>query len=239
MATGEIIIDHGRQAAELGTGRSLLSVLREDLHLTGAKPACGEGACGACTVLLEGVPVRACITPAVAAAGREVRTIEGLGPSGCSIRCSEHFWRRARSSAVTALRGWCSPRWRCWREPGSGSGRDQGAMAGNVCRCGGYPRIERASFGRGGVDPDHEPSPPAPAAGRRPRSAWFWEFRPASPWDLTRSDRREYFDLLGDGLVVVFEPTPCPGPVGPRRLAAGSFAPPAVAPGCTSAWTAS
>ncbi len=82
MATGEIIIDHGRQAAELGTGRSLLSVLREDLHLTGAKPACGEGACGACTVLLEGVPVRACITPAVAAAGREVRTIEGLGPSG-------------------------------------------------------------------------------------------------------------------------------------------------------------
>ena len=64
--------------AQLSAERSLLEVLREDLHLTGAKPGCGEGACGACTVLLDGEPVRACVIEASAAADRTVTTIEGL-----------------------------------------------------------------------------------------------------------------------------------------------------------------
>ena len=58
--------------------RSLLSVLRDDLDLTGAKYGCGEGQCGACTVLLDGVPVRSCVTPARAAQGKQITTIEGL-----------------------------------------------------------------------------------------------------------------------------------------------------------------
>jgi aerobic-type carbon monoxide dehydrogenase small subunit (CoxS/CutS family) len=57
--------------------RSLLEVLRGELRLTGAKPGCGEGACGACTVLLDGDPVRACVTRASDAAGRTVTTVEG------------------------------------------------------------------------------------------------------------------------------------------------------------------
>src|SRR5438128_6253766 len=62
--------------------RSLLSVLREDLDLTGSKYGCGEGQCGACTVLLDGVAVRSCVTPMRAVAGRQITTIEGLESNG-------------------------------------------------------------------------------------------------------------------------------------------------------------
>src|SRR6266516_6819402 len=62
--------------------RSLLSVLRDDLDLTGSKYGCGEGQCGACTVLLDGVAVRSCVTPLRAVAGRQITTIEGLETKG-------------------------------------------------------------------------------------------------------------------------------------------------------------
>ena len=225
MATGEIIIDHERQPAELGPDRSLLLVLREDLHLTGAKPACGEGVCGACTVLLDGVPVRACTTPAAAAGGREVTTIEGLAASGVLDPVQRAF---LEEGAVQC--GYCIPGMVLAAVALLASNPDpdpveiRAAMAGNVCRCGGYTRIERAVLRAAALIRDHERSPLAPGAGQLPRSVGFWEFRPAAPWDLIPFDRREYFDLLGDGLVVVFEPEPFPAPADPGLLAAGSFA---------------
>ncbi len=220
MATGEIIIDNEQAPAELGPDRSLLSVLREDRRLTGAKPACVEGACGACTVLLDGVAVRACITPAVAAAGKEVTTIEGLGRSGVLDPVQQAF---LEEGAVQC--GYCTPGMvlatvaLLRSNPDPKPSEVRAVLAGNVCRCGGYTRIERAVVRAATLLRDHERSPLTPAAAQLPRSAGFWAFRPASPWDLTPFDRREYFELLGDGLVVVFEPARAD----PGLLAAGSL----------------
>ena len=123
--------------------RRLLVVLREDLALTGAKHGCGEGACGACAVLLDGRAVASCLLPVAAAEGREVTTIEGLGETAAALQ--EAF------VAEDALQcGFCTPGQivsatallaaveRPDRE------RIREAMAGNVCRCGAYPKIERA-----------------------------------------------------------------------------------------------
>src|SRR5262245_24416000 len=76
--TTELQINDEHRRVEADASRSLLSVLRDELGLTGAKYGCGEGQCGACTVLLDGQPVRTCITPLSAAAGRKLRTVEGL-----------------------------------------------------------------------------------------------------------------------------------------------------------------
>src|SRR5438477_12934267 len=79
MATiKELHVNGSRRAVSADGERTLLSVLRDDLDLTGSKYGCGEGRCGACTVLLDGKPVRSCTTRADAARGKEIRTIEGL-----------------------------------------------------------------------------------------------------------------------------------------------------------------
>jgi len=78
----EINVNGTRRRVNAGPERSLLSVLRDDLDLTGAKYGCGEGQCGACTVLLDGSPVRSCITRVVDTAGKAITTIEGLERNG-------------------------------------------------------------------------------------------------------------------------------------------------------------
>jgi aerobic-type carbon monoxide dehydrogenase small subunit (CoxS/CutS family) len=77
-----MIVNGRRVELERADMRPLLDVLRDDLALTGAKPACREGRCGACTVLLDGRPVVSCLLPAALAVGREVRTVEGLAVDG-------------------------------------------------------------------------------------------------------------------------------------------------------------
>src|ERR1022692_847595 len=78
----QIHVNGSAYSIQADAGRSLLSVLREDLDLTGAKYGCGEGQCGACTVLLDGQPTRSCITPLEAVGKRSVLTIEGLEKEG-------------------------------------------------------------------------------------------------------------------------------------------------------------
>jgi len=123
--------------------RRLLAVLREDLALTGAKHGCGEGACGACAVLLDGRAVVSCLLPVAAAEGREVTTIEGLGETAAALQ--EAF---VEEDALQC--GFCTP-----GQIVSASAllaavdrpdREEirTAMAGNICRCGAYPKIERA-----------------------------------------------------------------------------------------------
>ena len=126
------------------SGRRLLAVLRDDLELLGTKLACGEGACGACAVLLDGRPVNSCLLLAEAASGHEIVTIEGLS-SGRAAVVQEAF------VAEDALQcGFCTPGQivsatsLLERVPHPTRDQIHEAMAGNLCRCGAYTKIERA-----------------------------------------------------------------------------------------------
>ena len=132
--------------------RRLIAVLRDDLALTGTKHGCGEGACGACAVLLDGLPVASCLLPVAAAEGLAVTTIEGLSRGGGSD-LQEAF------VAEDALQcGFCTPGQIVSATALLASVarpiRDEigAAMAGNICRCGAYPKIERAILRASGQD---------------------------------------------------------------------------------------
>jgi len=125
--------------------RSLLSVLRDDLDLTGTKYGCGEGQCGACTVLLDGQPVFSCITPVVGAAGRSVQTIEGVAHGETLDPLQQAFVDQ------TAMQcGYCTPGMvmnalaLLRRNPDPSEDEIVQHMQPNVCRCGCYPRIVAA-----------------------------------------------------------------------------------------------
>jgi aerobic-type carbon monoxide dehydrogenase small subunit (CoxS/CutS family) len=143
MATGLAFQVNGlRRVLEADPERSLLSVLRDDLDLTGSKYGCGEGRCGACTVLLDGQAVRSCTTRAGSAAGKAIQTIEGLAKDGKLHPLQEAFLKEDAlqcgyctsgmiMSAVALLS----------RDPQSSREDIIRFMNGNICRCGTYPRI--------------------------------------------------------------------------------------------------
>ena len=125
--------------------RSLLSVLRDDLELTGAKYGCGEGQCGACTVLLDGEAVRSCITPLAKAAGKSVTTIEGLEQDGRLHPLQEAF---VETGAMQC--GYCTPGMimsgvsLLSKSSSPNESEIVHGLQGNICRCGTYPRIVAA-----------------------------------------------------------------------------------------------
>ncbi|HEU0079454.1 MAG TPA: (2Fe-2S)-binding protein [Longimicrobiaceae bacterium] len=119
--------------------KRLLDVLREECGLTGTKEGCGEGECGACTVLLDGQPVVSCLVPLAQAAGAEVVTIEGLG--------GEHPLQRAFAELSGAQCGICTPGMilaAVALGPGPSLEEVRTGLAGNLCRCTGYEAIYRA-----------------------------------------------------------------------------------------------
>jgi carbon-monoxide dehydrogenase small subunit len=122
--------------------RTLLEVLREDLSLTGTKHGCDLGECGACTVLMDGRPVLACLVLAVEARGREIRTVEGLADGG-----RLHPLQQAFAELGAAQCGYCTPgmlmsaRALLDGNPAASRGEIRAALAGNLCRCTGYERI--------------------------------------------------------------------------------------------------
>ncbi len=123
----------------------LLSVLRYRLEMTGTKYGCGEGQCGACTVLLDGRATRSCLTPVEAAAGAKITTIEGLEQNGKLTPVQEAFLREGACQCGYCAAGMgMTATSRLREEKTPGDERIVEAMNGNVCRCGTYPRIVAA-----------------------------------------------------------------------------------------------
>jgi isoquinoline 1-oxidoreductase subunit alpha len=123
----------------------LLWVIRDTLGMTGTKFGCGAALCGACTVLLDGKPIRSCSTPMSAAAGKKITTIEGVGatPTGKKVQAAWTeldvpqcgYCQSGQIMAATALLS---------EKPKPTDADIDSAMAGNICRCGTYPRIRAA-----------------------------------------------------------------------------------------------
>ena len=141
----ELIVNGSRYRSQSDPDRPLLYVLRDELDLTGTKYGCGEGQCRACTVLLDGTPIRSCITPVSKAQGKKITTIEGIEQNGRLHPVQEAF---IKADAMQC--GYCTP------------GMIMGSVAllkrnsdpsevdikreleGHICRCGTYPRIVTA-----------------------------------------------------------------------------------------------
>jgi len=145
MKAIELHVNGTKRRVEAEAERSLLSVLRDDLDLTGAKYGCGEGQCGACTVLIDGQPARSCLTPVGTAAGKQITTIEGLEQHGRLDPLQEAFLD------VGAMQcGYCIPGMLMSgvgllkKNPHPTEPEIVRAMEGNICRCGTYPRIVAA-----------------------------------------------------------------------------------------------
>jgi aerobic-type carbon monoxide dehydrogenase small subunit (CoxS/CutS family) len=143
----ELTVNGDRYELDVPVLTTLAEALREDLGLTGTKVACGEGHCGACTVLLDGAPTLSCITLARAVGGREVTTIEGL---------RDHPLVDAFVRADALQCGFCTPGQivsaaaLVERIPSPSHEEIRHEMSGNLCRCGAYPKIEEAIRSRHG-----------------------------------------------------------------------------------------
>jgi len=134
-----------KMAIDVDSTVSLLSVLRNDLELTGSKYGCGEGQCGACTVLIDGVATRSCITQVGRAAGKQVTTIEGLEKEGKLTPLQEAFMRADAMQCAYCTSGMLMSA-SALLNKNSKPSRDDiiTAMNGNICRCGTYQRIIEA-----------------------------------------------------------------------------------------------
>jgi CO/xanthine dehydrogenase Mo-binding subunit/aerobic-type carbon monoxide dehydrogenase small subunit (CoxS/CutS family) len=210
-----------------GDDRSLLDVLREDLAITGPKLGCGEGACGACTVLIGRRAVTSCTTPAAEAAGQRVITVEGLAEEGVA-----HPVQQAWLETGAMQCGYCTPGWLTAtaallnRISHPDDTRIAVELAGHVCRCCTYPRIRRAVRRAAELMEQPELLEPVPEA-TVPETTVPETTDPAGqgqglasarPWDLTRqdADQPSFFERLADGLVTVAAGDP-PGPGGMNR----------------------
>jgi aerobic-type carbon monoxide dehydrogenase small subunit (CoxS/CutS family) len=144
-AVKELHVNGSRHAVAADAGRNLLGVLRDDLGLTGSKYGCGEGKCGACTVLINGEPVRSCITRVRAAAGKQVVTIEGVAKGDKLHPLQEAFLECDAFQCGYCTSGMILSALALLEEKPEPT-RDEiiAAMDGNICRCGAYARIVAA-----------------------------------------------------------------------------------------------
>ncbi|MBM3476308.1 MAG: (2Fe-2S)-binding protein [Armatimonadetes bacterium] len=141
----ELRVNGAAHALDVEADRTLLSVLRDELDLTGTKYGCGEGQCGACTVLVGGKPVRSCMTPVGSVAGKPITTIEGLAKDGAL-----HPLQQAFIDLDAMQCGYCTPGMILAGAALLAANRDPTdeqiaeALEGHVCRCGTYQRIRAA-----------------------------------------------------------------------------------------------
>jgi nicotinate dehydrogenase subunit B len=199
-----ITVDGVQRQVEDDGGRSLLEVLREDLGVTGPKLGCGEGACGACTVLIGRRAVTACTTPAAEVAGQRVTTVGGLAEDGV-LHPVQQAWLETGAMQC----GYCTPGWLMAtaallnRVPHPDDARIAAELSTNVCRCCTYPRILRAVRRAAELweQPELLEPVPRPDAATGPADAVPATAR-TPPWDQAK-DEAPFFEQLPDGLVTV------------------------------------
>jgi aerobic carbon-monoxide dehydrogenase small subunit len=146
MTAYHLIVNGTPAEVDVPGMRRLLDVLREELALTGTKEGCGEGECGACTVLVDGAPVDSCLVPICQVAGADVRTVEGLAASPDRLDRLQQAFLEAGGAQC----GICTPGMlmaaRAYLDAGGGPDEDaiRESIAGNLCRCTGYTKIVEA-----------------------------------------------------------------------------------------------
>jgi aerobic-type carbon monoxide dehydrogenase small subunit (CoxS/CutS family) len=142
MPSITLIVNGAERKTEYASGESLLSVLRNRLGLTGTKYGCGEGQCGACTVLLRGKATRSCLTPIESVAGHKIVTIEGLAVNGHMHPLQQAFLDEEAFQCGYCTSGMImSAHSVLLAHPHPSDEEIIQYMDGNVCRCGTYPRI--------------------------------------------------------------------------------------------------
>ena len=147
----ELTVNGDRKRLLAPANRSLLDLLREDLGLTGSKHGCDVGDCGACTVLVDGVPRLACITLAADADARVVTTVEGITAASLQADGALHPVQRAFDDQVAAQCGYCTPGFIAAlvalfdEEPDPDEARIRDTLGSNICRCTGYTKILAAA----------------------------------------------------------------------------------------------
>jgi len=140
--TVKLVINGETHILEVEHRRTLLEVIRDDLRLTGTKKMCGQGECGSCTVLMDGLAVNACLVLALDADGKRIETIEGLAQGGKLHPIQEAFIEKGAIQC-----GFCSPgmilttKALLVKNPSPTEVEIKTAIAGNFCRCTGYARI--------------------------------------------------------------------------------------------------
>lgn len=143
--TIRVTVNGVQEKLDVHSNATLLQMLRDKLALTGTKNGCSAGECGACTVMMNGEPVNACMVLAVEADGADILTVEGLSRDGCLDALQEAF---VAEGAVQC--GFCTPgmlisaRALLNRRPNPSEEDIREALLGNLCRCTGYARIVRA-----------------------------------------------------------------------------------------------
>lgn len=149
MTMYQFMVNGSPAAVDVPGMRRLLDVLREDLALTGTKEGCGEGECGACTVLIDGDPVDSCLVPVCQVGGSDIRTVEGLAAPASDAGEPVALDPLQAAFLLTggAQCGICTPGMlmaaRAYLDAGGGTDEDdiRQAIAGNLCRCTGYTKI--------------------------------------------------------------------------------------------------
>ena len=142
MVKIELTVNGENRCLEVGPEATLLDTLRADMRLTGTKRGCDIGACGACTVIIDGEAVLSCLTQAVRCKGKEITTIEGLGQGG-----RLHSLQESAIAHGAVQCGFCTPGWLMSakalidRNPRPTREEVTQALAGNFCRCTGYKKI--------------------------------------------------------------------------------------------------